>query len=212
MNVGAQVQALNDKAYYYHIDILDWHFAKNLCFSPDFVEQLRAITDVPLDVHLMVEGVDLETIKIFLDAGSDIITFHHDGVSRNIFKYIDYVKSRGKKVGIVMDASLPLDAMRYYIDQLDLITFLAVTAGFAGQKLIPPVLDKIREAHELREKYGYKFETQIDGGCTLDTIKEVTATNLDIVIVGKTLLFGLDKDAGKAWDMMEANFKAALAK
>lgn len=208
MNVQQQIEQLNDHASMYHLDIIDWHFAKNMFISPMFIEQLRPITKAELDVHLMIENMPFDIIEAVVDAGADIVSLHAEDIQRNVFKYISYLQSRGKKVGIVINPSVPLDIMRYYIDQVDLITFMGVTPGFAKQALIPCVLDKIREAHELRAKHGYKFKTMIDGGCHQGTMKQVAQTNVDYIIMGNTCLFSLDNDMHKAWQVMKDNFIA----
>ena len=97
--------------------------------------------------------------------------------------------------------------MQCYLDQVDLLTFMGVTPGFARQKLIEPVLDKIREAHALREEKGYRFETQIDGGCNKNTMKRVSETGVDIIIMGATCLFSQDPDMETAWNKMLSDYE-----
>lgn len=208
MNVQSQIEQLNEYANMYHIDIIDWHFARNMFVSPMFIRHLRPITSAELDVHLMVEGIPLDIIEAVVDAGADIVSLQAEDITRNVFKYINYIKGCGKKVGIVLNPSVSLDIMRYYIEQVDIITFMGVTPGFAGQALIPCVLDKIREALDLREKFGYSFKTMIDGGCHKGTMKKVNDTNVDHIIMGETCLFSNDDDLYKAWRIMENNFKA----
>ena len=206
MNVQRQIEQLNDYADMYHLDIIDWHFAKNMFISPMFIQHLRPITNALLDVHIMLEGLQLDIIEAVIDAECDIVSLHAEDIQRNVFKFISYIKGRGKKVGIVLNPSVSLDMMRYYIEQVDLLTFMGVTPGFPKQDLIPCVLDKIREAHELREKHGYSFKTMIDGGCHEKTMKMVADTNVDHIVMGNTCLFGKDEDLRKAWRMMEDDF------
>ena len=206
LNVAKQIKELDENANMYHIDILDWHFAENLCVSPAFIQQLRPITNATFDVHLMVEGLPLSIIKACLDAGGDIISMHAEDAQRNIFKYISEIKQAGKKVGIVLNPATPLSVMQHYIEEVDLITFMGVTPGFAKQALIPSVLDKIRDALRLREEKGYKFETMIDGGCHKATMKAVAETGVENIIMGATCLFGHDSDMRVAWKKMEDDF------
>lgn len=208
LNVQKQIDCLNDKAFQYHIDILDWHFAKNLCFSPEFIRQLKTITDVPLEVHVMVENMQMDIIEEVTGAGADIVTLHAREANRNIFKYIDYLKSNGCRLGIALDPGVPLSEMQCYIEEVDLINFMAVTPGFAGQKLIPGVLEKIRTALRLREEKGYRYLTQIDGGFHPDTYKVVLETGVDVLIVGATGLFKADRDLNAAWEKLEKAFDA----
>lgn len=203
LNVQKQIECLNDKAFQYHIDILDWHFAKNLCFSPEFIRQVKTITNVPLEVHIMVENMQLDIIEEVVKAGANTVTLHAREINRNVFKYIDYLKSNDCKLGIVLDPAVPLSEMQCYIEHVDLINFMAVTPGFAGQKLVPSVLDKIRESLRLKEEKGYSYLTQVDGGFHPATYKQVIETNVEIFIVGATGLFGVDKDLNVAWNKLE---------
>lgn len=207
MNVQAQIEGLNPYAPYYHVDIIDWHYAKNLFLSPQFIAQLRKITEVPLDVHIMVKDLDLDIIKEVIDAGADIISLPAEEIGQNVFKYISYIKEHGKKFGVVLAPSTPLSVTQYYLDQVDLLTFMGVTPGFAKQKLIEPVLDKIREAHALREEKGYSFETQIDGGCHKATMKKVSKTGVEVIIMGSTCLFSHGSDMEQAWKKMVADYE-----
>lgn len=207
MNVQAQIEGLNDLAYLYHIDLIDWHYAKNFCLSPQFVGQLRKITDVPLDVHMMVDNLDIELLDTLMDEGADILSMPAELIGQNVFKYISRIRERGKKVGIVLNPATPLSIARYYLDQVDLVTFMGVTPGFAQQKLVPVVLDKIREAHRLRAEKGYHFETQIDGGCHGDTMKAIHETEVDIIIMGATCLFSHSPDTKAAWAKMIEDYE-----
>lgn len=207
MNVQKQIEGMNPYAYCYHVDLIDWHYAKNMCLSPEFIKQLRKITDLPLDVHIMVKDLDLDIIKEVIDAGADIISLPQEEMGQNVFKYISYIKERGKKVGVVLGPDAPLSVTQYYLQDVDLLTFMGVTPGFAKQKLVESVLDKICEAHELREKMGYTFETQIDGGCHANTMKRVSETGVDIIIMGATCLFSQDPDTAVAWKKMQANYE-----
>ncbi|MCI8597177.1 MAG: allulose-6-phosphate 3-epimerase [Lachnospiraceae bacterium] len=207
MNVQEQIEGLNPNAAYYHVDIIDWHYAKNMCLSPQFIQQLRKITQVPIDVHLMVKDLDMALLDAVMDAGADIVSLPAEEIGQNVFSYLAHIKERGKKFGVVVAPSTPLSALQYYLDQVDLLTFMGVTPGFAKQKLIEPVLDKIREAHALREEKHYHYETQIDGGCHKATMKKVSETGVDIIIMGATCLFEHNHDMGKAWAKMVKDYE-----
>ena len=107
MNVQKQIEGLNPYAYYYHVDVIDWHYARNMCLSPEFIGQLRRITTTPLDVHLMVKDLGMEIIEAVADAGADIISLPQEEIGKNAFKYISYIKGRGKKFGVVLDPATP---------------------------------------------------------------------------------------------------------
>ncbi len=208
MNVERQITQLNKHASMYHLDILDWHFAENMCISPAFIQQLRPLTQAILDVHIMVQGLPLSIIDASINSGGDIISMHAEDAQQNIFKYITTIHEAGKKVGIILNPATPVDIMKHYIDQVDLLTFMGVTPGFPRQSLIPPVLDKIREALRLREEKNYHFTTMIDGGCHKTTMKAVYETGVENIIMGSTVLFSQDSDMDVAWDKMERDFNA----
>ncbi len=207
LEIKKQIAFLNQKAYMYHVDILDWHYAKNLCFSPDFISQIKTVAEIPIEAHLMVEGTDEGIINAVIEAGADYISLQADEVSKNIFRYIDMIKQKGRKLGIVLNPSVPLSYIESYLDQADLLTFMGVTPGFAGQKLSECVLDKIAGARELRDAKGYYYQIEIDGGCHMDSIERIGKSGIDVMIVGKTLLFGQDEDICRAWDKMERIFE-----
>lgn len=207
MNVQEQIEGLNPYAYYYHVDLIDWHYARNMCLSPEFIGQLRKITNTPLDVHIMVKDLGMEIIEAVSEAGADIISLPQEEMGKNVFKYISYIKGQGKKFGVVLGPATSLSELQYYLKDIDLLTFMGVTPGFARQNLIEPVLEKIREAHALREKMGYTFETQIDGGCHKATMKKVSETGVDIIIMGATCLFSQDHDMGIAWKKMLTDYE-----
>ena len=208
MNVEKQVTQLNDHVEIYHIDIIDWHFAANMCFSPEFIRQLRPKTNALLDVHLMVKDLPVSIIDACLAAGADIISMHAGDpeVQKNIFAFVKKIKEAGKKVGIVLNPADKLENITEYLPEVDLITFMGVTPGFPKQTLIPCALEKIKAAIALREEKGYKFITMIDGGCHKATMKDVYETGVENIIMGATCLFGHDSDMHVAWKKMEEDF------
>jgi D-allulose-6-phosphate 3-epimerase len=210
LRVEEQLKVLNTRAYTNHVDIIDWHFAKNMCFSPMFVEQISKISTIPLDVHVMVKDMELDFIETIIKSGANIVSLHPEEIGKNVFKYIDYIKSNNCQFGVVLNPATPLDSVKLYIGHVDLLTFMGVTPGFPGQPLVPVVLDKIEEAIRTRNEKGYKYLTQMDGGCHENTIKMIYKTGIDIMIVGKTLLFSKDEDLITAWDMCIETIDACL--
>lgn len=210
MHAADQITALNDYTALFHVDIIDWHYAKNMCLFPDFVRQLAPYAKKPIDVHMMVDGTEIEIAQACIDAGADCLSFQADAVEKNVFKYIDLVKNNGKKFGIVLNPATPLSQVETYLDQVDLLTFMGVTPGFAGQKLAPVVLTKMRQAMALRTARGYHFETQIDGGCHASTMKAIHETGVDYIVLGNTFLFSHSPDIHEAWKKMEEHFMECI--
>ena len=204
MDVREQMKILN-KADYMHIDILDWHYAKNLSLSPSFMEQLGAITDVPMEAHLMVDNTDADLVDLCLKSGAEIITMAPEVIQSRAFRLIDMIKSAGKKAGVFINPAMPLEFIMPYIKLLDMITFMTVDPGFAGQKFVEESLAKMQAARQLRGELGCDFEIQVDGSCNKKTYKKLYDAGAEVLVVGSSGLFGNDPDLAKAWDIMESD-------
>ena len=196
-----QVDILNERADYYHVDIMDGHFVKNITLSPFFVEQLNKISKLPIDVHLMTEFPG-DYIDELAKVGATYISPHAETINKDAFRIINRIKSLGCKVGIVLNPSTPVDWLEYYIHLIDKITVMTVDPGFAGQPFIPEMIEKIKKLKTLKEKNGYSYLIEIDGSCNERTFKRLTAAGAEILIVGSSGLFNLDKDLIVAWDKM----------
>jgi len=209
MDIQNQIKVLNERADMVHIDIMDGHYVKNITLSPFFMEQIRGHLKIPMDVHLMVEKPS-ELLQAVIDAGATYISPHAETINSEAFRIIDKIKSSGCKASVAINPSTPLSQIQHYIHHLDKITFMSVDPGFAGQKFIPEVLDKIREAKALKEKHGYNYLIEIDGSCNERTYKILEAAGVEVFIVGTSGLFNLDSDLNAAWDKMMGHFHAQV--
>lgn len=209
LHVADQIEFLNDKADYLHVDIIDWHYVKNFCLAPFFMDQLKTITDVPMDAHLMVDNTDVDLAQECIRTGAGMVTLPVDIVGRRIFRMINDIRERGAQVGVYLNPGMRLDEISHFIHLVDKITFMTVDPGYAGQKFIRESLDKVEQARTLREKNDYTYEIEIDGSCNMGTFKDLHAAGADVFIVGSSGLFGLDKDLAKAWDIMTDNIYKA---
>lgn len=205
-----QIEAMNDKAAFYHVDIMDGSYVKNITLSPFFIENLRKITDVPIDVHLMVNHPE-DIIPMCLEAGADIISFHPETANNKIFRLLMQIKEAGKRCGVVLNPATPAAAIMEYAHLLDKVTVMSVDPGFAGQQFIPQTLDKIRQLIRLREQHGWRYLTEIDGSCNASTFGQIAASGVEVFIVGTSGLFSLADDMNDAWARMEANFSQQIA-
>lgn len=205
-----QIEAMNDKAAFYHVDIMDGSYVKNITLSPFFIENLRKITSVPIDVHLMVNHPE-DIIPMCLEAGADIISFHPETANNKIFRLLTQIKEAGKSCGVVLNPATPAETIMEYAHLLDKVTVMSVDPGFAGQKFIPQTLDKIRQLIQLREQRGWHYLTEIDGSCNPGTFKQIAASGVDVFIVGTSGLFSLAEDMNEAWARMEASFSRQTA-
>lgn len=209
LDMRNQLEIMDSRAYSLHVDIMDGHYVKNITLSPDFVKAIRPATSLPLECHLMTTNPE-DFIPMLLDAGADLVSPQAETINAQAFRLINLVKARGKKFGVTINPSTPLSYIKPYIHLLDKITIMTVDPGFAGQPFIAEMLDKIREAKELKEENGYKYLIEVDGSCNERTFKILSEAGAEILIVGSSGLFGLDKDLVKAWDKMEETYKTAM--
>ncbi|AGX37916.1 D-allulose 6-phosphate 3-epimerase [Klebsiella pneumoniae] len=196
-----QITAMNKKADFYHVDIMDGNYVRNITLSPFFIENLKKITTVPIDVHLMVNHPE-DFIPMCLEAGADIISFHPETANNKIFRLLNQIKDAGKKCGVVLNPATPAESIAEYAHLLDKVTVMSVDPGYAGQKFIPESLNKIRKLINMRKNNGYHYLTEIDGSCNEKTFGQIAESGVDVFIVGTSGLFSLHEDVSQAWDRM----------
>lgn len=201
LEMKEQVAILNERADFYHVDIMDGHFVKNITLSPFFVSTLKRVSKLPIDVHLMTEYPN-DYIEELAKAGADYICPHAETINKDAFRIINKIKGFGCKAGIVLNPATPIDWIKHYIHLLDKITIMTVDPGFAGQPFIPEMTEKISELKRLKEENNYKYLIEVDGSCNERTFETLTKAGAEVLIVGSSGLFNLDTDLPKAWDKM----------
>lgn len=173
----------------FHIDIMDGHFVPNMSFSPSIVAGMRAVTDKPLDVHMMIEDPD-QYIKPVVDAGADTVLIHTES-TQHIYRSIELVKSLGAKAGVVVNPGTPLENVKELFPIIDQILVMTVNPGFGGQKFIPGMLKKISRLDQLRQTSDAdNFEIEVDGGINDQTIQQCSEAGADIFVSGSYLFDG----------------------
>jgi D-allulose-6-phosphate 3-epimerase len=205
-----QITAMNSRADFYHVDIMDGSYVKNITLSPFFIENLKKITDVPIDVHLMVNHPE-DIIPMCIDAGADIISFHPETANNKIFRLLNQIKDAGRRCGVVLNPATPADAIKEYAHLLDKVTVMSVDPGYAGQKFIPESLNKIKQLIAMREENGYHYLTEIDGSCNEKTFNVISRSGVDVFIVGTSGLFSLADNVSEAWDKMVDIYQREVA-
>lgn len=196
-----QILAMNNKADFYHVDIMDGNYVRNITLSPFFIEHLKKIATVPVDVHLMVNHPE-DIIPMCLDAGADIISFHPETANNKIFRLLNQIKDAGKKCGVVLNPATPAESIKEYAHLLDKVTVMSVDPGYVGQKFIPESLNKIKKLIAMREGNNHHYLTEIDGSCNEKTFGQIAASGVDVYIVGTSGLFSLHADVSQAWERM----------
>lgn len=168
-----------------HCDIMDGIFVPNISFGPMIVSTVNKITELPLDVHLMIKQPDL-LIPDFIDAGADYITVHQEEVV-HLDKVLSLIKQLGAKAGIAINPATPIETLFPVLHLADLILVMSVNPGFGGQSFIDYTLEKIKELAEIKKEKKYKYSIQVDGGINAKNIKLVSEAGCDIIVAGSAV-------------------------
>lgn len=165
-----------------HLDVMDGAFVPNLTFGPKMVQDIRPHTKKPLDVHLMIERPE-QMIREFIKSGADNITFHIEAAT-HAHRLLDLIKNAGKKAGISIVPSTPVEMLSEVLELVDIILIMTVNPGFGGQKLIPQCLEKVRKLEALRDNHAYRYIIAVDGGINRNTVDSVRDAGADVLITG----------------------------
>lgn len=193
--LAEQVRAVEEGgADWIHVDVMDGHFVPNLTFGTPLVAALRRVTELPLDVHLMVERPE-NYIEPFAAAGAGVFTFHPEA-TRHVQRQLDAVRRHGMRTGLALNPGTPLAWAEEVVDDLDLLLIMTVNPGFGGQVYLPSATPKIARAAELLKRRRSSAYLEVDGGVTTDTIAGARAAGADTFVAGAAV-FGTD-DPGAA--------------
>lgn len=187
-------------AQYLHIDVMDGVFVPNISFGAPVYKTIRKSTDMVFDVHLMITD-PIRYIDDFVKAGADIVNFHVEATD-DPMAVIEKIKSYGVKTGITIKPKTPVSAIEPYLGLVDLVLVMTVEPGFGGQKLMPDCLKKVTELKELRDKNGYKYEIEADGGIGAGNVREVLEAGTDVIVAGSAV-FGAEYIHKAAKDMLD---------
>lgn len=177
---------------WFHLDVMDGIFVRNLSFGPPVIKCIRKITDSFFDVHLMI--VDpIRYVDAFKDAGSDMLTVHYEAC-QNLQETIDYIKESGLKVGVAINPDTPVSVLEPYVDKVDMILIMSVNPGFGGQKFMPIALNKLKCVKAWAEEKNPNLYIQVDGGITVDNVDAVLDAGANVIVAGSAVFKG-DKAA-----------------
>jgi ribulose-phosphate 3-epimerase len=172
-------------ADYIHIDVMDGHFVPNITIGPLIVEAIRPITQLPLDVHLMIENPD-QYINAFAKAGADILTVHVEAC-HHLHRTVQQIKTKGMKAGVVLNPHTPVSMIEHVIEDVDLVLLMTVNPGFGGQSFIHSVLPKIKQVADIVEKRKLQVEIEVDGGVNPETAKLCIEAGANVLVAGSAI-------------------------
>lgn len=176
---------------YFHIDVMDGKFVENnnLELMKDYATTISHISNIPLDVHLMVENVE-EIMDEYMDLLPDRITFHIEAISdsERIFNIIDDLKSNGIKIGIAIKPNTKIEEIKPYLNYIHQVLVMTVEPGKGGQKLIPETLEKIKELRSFVDDNGIDIDIEADGGINKETAEEVRNAGTDVLVSGAFII------------------------
>lgn len=183
----------NAGTQYIHIDVMDGMFVPNISFGFPILKAVRKVTDKVLDVHLMIENPD-RYIDEFYHAGADIICVHAEACT-HLHRTIQHIKQLGAKAAVSLNPGTPLSAIDFVLEDLDMVLIMSVNPGFGGQKFIPSSLRKIKELKEMITARGLNhIDIEVDGGVTLDNVKDVKEAGANIFVAGSAVFNGNAKE------------------
>ena len=173
-----------------HVDVMDGHFVPNLTVGPAITKAVRRVTQLPVDCHLMIEEPD-RYLEAFAEAGADMISVHVE-VARHLERTLRAIQATGAKAGVVLNPATPIESLGEVLGVADFVLLMSVNPGFGGQKLIAPVLDKMRRLRAWIDREGLDTRLEIDGGVTIENIDEIAATGVDMIVAGSAVFGGGD--------------------
>ena len=184
--LGEELKAIETAgADWVHIDVMDGQFVPNITYGPIIVEACKRVSNLKLDVHLMIEKPDL-IIPAFAKAGADYISVHAETCT-HLHRSLQLIKSLGVKAGVALNPATPISSIKWIVDQLDFILVMSVNPGFGGQKFIESSIDKVAALSALLKEYGSEAIIQVDGGVNMETIHRIHEAGATSFVAGSAI-------------------------
>ncbi len=184
--LGDEIKAVEQAgADWIHVDVMDGHFVPNITIGPGVVADIRKVTGLPLDVHLMIEDPD-RYIKDFAEAGADILTVHVEACP-HLHRTLHYIKEQQVRAGVVLNPATPLSSLEEVLHDIDMVLLMSVNPGFGGQEFIPSLLDKTLNLKEIMEHYDHEFDLEVDGGIKADNAADIKQAGANVLVAGSAI-------------------------
>ena len=182
-------------AKWLHVDIMDGHFVPNMSFGYAWVKSMRKITDLVLDVHLMID-TPIKYAEEFCKAGADYLTIHVEAdTPENIEKTLELIRSQGVKPGIVIKPNTPAEAIEKYLPMVELVLVMTVEPGFGGQKFMAHMMPKLKQLRTMLDQVNPSCHLEVDGGVDLNTAEICKANGADVLVAGSAFYGAADRTA-----------------
>ena len=189
--LARDIQAIST-ADYVHVDVMDGLFVPNISIGIPVVKCIRPVTDLPLDVHLMIQE-PVRYVERFCDAGADIVTCHVEAdTQENILAAIDKIHAKGKKAGVVVKPRTPASAVLPFIDRVEMILVMTVEPGFGGQKFMADMMPKVQTVRGYIDALNPACELEVDGGVDAQTCKLCIAAGANVLVAGSSVYKSAD--------------------
>jgi ribulose-phosphate 3-epimerase len=176
-----------------HLDIMDGSFVPPITFGSQMLADIRSITSLPLDVHLMIDRPERH-VESFCAAGADYLTVHAEA-SVHLHRILQSIRDLGVKPGVSIVPSTPVDGISEILSEVDLVLVMSVNPGYGGQKIIPSTLAKVERLVRIREERSLSYKISIDGGVNRTTIEDVRKSGVDVIVAGSAFFNAEDSAA-----------------
>ncbi len=190
-----------------HVDVMDGHFVPNISIGVPVVASLRKATQLPLDVHLMIENPELY-IEPFVEAGADMISVHQEATP-HLDRALSMIREYGREAGAVINPATPVGMLSEVLGKVDHVLVMSVNPGFGGQTFLPQALEKVRQLKELRARYNHVFRIEVDGGVGPENVAALVRAGAQILVAGTSIFH--TADPATAVQQMRQLATAALA-
>ena len=191
MQMGEAIKTIEKSgADYIHCDVMDGLFVPNITFVFNMIADIKKISNLPIDAHLMIEKPE-RYIDRFCKAGCDIITVHQEATV-HLHRTVQAIKTCGVKAGVALNPMTPLSTLEYMLEDLDMVLLMSVNPGYSAQSFIPAVMNKIKQLDAMIKATGKEIELEVDGGVNPSNIKEVTAAGANVIVAGNAFFAAED--------------------